>query len=508
LIEEWNPTYIIFIGIAGGIKKNGVKIGDVIIPKEIVYYTISKEENKSIEIRPSNHQTDAILYDHMRNLPSSDEDKLWSQPLSLLEDISEILSYLDLESVNDLSPNVHCGTIFSGDVVIKNPDKVDELLKLSPKGLGIEMESWGSIITSFRDINRPRFIAIRGVSDLADKPNKKKWNKFHRYAADVATCYLKYFLEYGTLEPEILVTPDSIKKPKYSNYIEKEYVVSEIELVKSNLIKINNPIFLWKSKTHIRKYYEISNLIENAPPYILYEDNLISFFPFNEDNPLNQFIDFGAIEKINIVDWCNEDNLVKKINQLFNQVILALCKSRSLYHDNNIISWFYPNYEGKDLVKKSWIKKRESFRNVLKYYQTCNAYFHQAFTLRTIYLNNELYFYLLPKKIFTENGFDLIDSNRAKRLEEKFRKSQMNYNQGSLNITEFWFHYLFRHKEIFSDPISGNEIIKKKREETRKILSLLETSNFVLFSVPKKPVEKDVQKTKKKISDKKSTKLM
>jgi len=508
LINEWNPKYIILLGIAGGINQNGVDIGDIVIPKEIIYYTLSKEEKDATEIRPSGHQTDPQLYDHMKNFPSMEDDKSWIQNIILPEHQEELLKLLNLKSRNDISPKVHCGPIFSGDKVVKSSKTINELLKYSPKSLGIEMESWGSIMASFKEKLRPRFIVIRGISDLADKPSKKKWDKIHSYAANVASAYLKSFLEVGSLSPEKDIETEIKRKPRYYDYTEEEKIKIENEDVKSNYFEIIKPELIWLAKTKIRDYKEINNQLDYSPPYILYEDKLISFFSFEKGSPFERFIDINTIEPIKVKEWCEDDKLVKKIVQLFNQVIFVLCKLRRLYHNNEKTRWYLPNWENKETVKKSWKRIRKSKKTVIRNYKSLNTYLHHSFTLRAIYLNNKLCYFLQPRKIFTVDGFNLEDSDRTKSLEEKFRKSPMSYNPNQLRLIEFWYYYLFKDDEIFSDPVVPNTTIKRKRKETRKILSQLEISEFKAFKIPRKPIEKPPKKTKKRPIDKKSKQIM
>jgi len=508
LIDIWNPSYIILLGIAGGISQNHVNYGDIVIAKEIVYFTIEKDENGLKQYRPLHHQTDPELFDCFKNFPSTDKDKKWIKNIKITENQESIKNILKLNSLEEISPNIYCGSIFSGDKIIKDSNVVKELLKLSPKGLGIEMESWGSIMASFKDSNKSGFIAIRGISDLADKPSKKKWDKLHDHAANIAAIYLKSFLENGPLYPLIESEIQKKIEPKFIDYEENEFIKYEEETLISNLIEINKPDFIWSAETQYNDYKVINRELEFSIPYILHEGKLISFFSFEESNPLNKFININTIEHIIVKDWCENEILVDKIIHLFNKVIFVLCKLRSLFHDPYKIRWYYPNYERKDIIKKSWKRKMETERTVLKYYESYKAFYHPAFSLRAKYLDDQLYFCLLPKKIFTEDGFTLVNSEKGKVLEEKFRKNQMNYNQGSLNLTEFWFHYLFKHKEIFMDPLDNNQIIKKKRLEIRKILSKLEIRDFKPLVSGIKPIEKPIKKTKKKPSGKKSAKLM
>jgi len=511
LISKWNPKYLALIGIAGGISKNKVSIGDIIVPKEIVYFTITKKESSKTQIHPSHHLTDPILFDnHLKNFPSMKDDFKWKEKIKEIENIEKLLEIFNLNSASELNPQIHYGSIFSGDTVVKDENFVKKLLTFSPKGLGIEMESWGALMASFKDLSQPRFITIRGVSDLADNPDSKKWDKVHYYAASIATLYFRHFLEYGSLEPIIkseLLVKGKIK-PIFSKIKEDHYLIIQDDILISNLIKIAKIDYFWAAETPFKDYSEINNAIVYTPPYTLFENKLISFFPFTENNRLQNIIDINTITPVVIREWSQDLDLRRIVIRIFNQTINELCRTRGLFYSKETNRWYFPNFNKKKILKKSWKKKRESDRTVCKFYEKLNSYFHHSVSINTLYHNEDYYYCLLPQKTFTINGIDLTDSESSKKLEERFRSTLMNYNQGLLNLTDFWYHYLFEHKEIFSDPIYHNPSLKEKRKLTREILQRLRLTAFENFTINVTPFEKPSPFRKKRISDDKSTVLM
>jgi len=191
---KWNPNYIIMIGIAGGISSNKVKIGDVLVSEKIIYYSKMKLTDSKQERRPSEYKPDTLLWSNFRNFPSSKEEGKW---------VNNIKPEYRTELFNKLGkPIVHYGPIFSGELLVKSKNKVEELLDIDKKTIGFEQESAGVFEQTRYDIDRPRTISIRGTSDLADNPNSETWDDYHEYASNVVATYFHEFLKNGELEPK------------------------------------------------------------------------------------------------------------------------------------------------------------------------------------------------------------------------------------------------------------------------------------------------------------------
>jgi nucleoside phosphorylase len=68
-IHYWRPTYVVLVGIAGGIDARGVALGDVLIADQIVDYELQKKRNSGDEFRFSSHRADPRLFGRARALP-------------------------------------------------------------------------------------------------------------------------------------------------------------------------------------------------------------------------------------------------------------------------------------------------------------------------------------------------------------------------------------------------------------------------------------------------------
>jgi nucleoside phosphorylase len=92
---------------------------------------------------------------------------------------------------NPARPAYHQGTILSGDSVLKDAKKRDELSQRYFNAICFEMEAAGVM-------DQKHCLIIRGISDYSDKHKNGSWQP---YAAATAAAFAKEFLY--TIQPHI-----------------------------------------------------------------------------------------------------------------------------------------------------------------------------------------------------------------------------------------------------------------------------------------------------------------
>lgn len=162
LTTNFSPQYVVLLGIAGGINKK-LKIGDVVIANNVLYYEQGAETNEGREARPNMHNlstTSKLAIQNLQNEKGHD-DMQFSAVEPNTHELREFKCYL--------------ADIASGEKVIK--DKKGEIRKyiesLSSNIYAVETEATGfSVAFNEQELspnNRPKGIfIIRGISDLAD----------------------------------------------------------------------------------------------------------------------------------------------------------------------------------------------------------------------------------------------------------------------------------------------------------------------------------------------------
>ena len=107
-------------------------------------------------------------------------------------------------------PARHTGIVASGGDVIASDRLIADYRKDMPKLIGVEMEGGGVAAALHAAMGRPRFLMVRGVSDLADdKGNAATKKRWRAYARDVAAAYVIGLLRKGPVPalPLLLLNP-------------------------------------------------------------------------------------------------------------------------------------------------------------------------------------------------------------------------------------------------------------------------------------------------------------
>jgi nucleoside phosphorylase len=179
VVAAWAPRHVLFVGIAGGLKSI-VSLGDVLVANQIADYTGGKRTPERRIIRWEVHRADATLLDAVSHLPEGWEHRT-------IEPRPEAGR-----------PRRHIGVILSGGDVLADGDTLREQREMWDKLIGVEMEGGGTALALHQTSQPPRFLMIRGASDMAD-PRKYDADalRWRSYACDVAAAYTVAFLEAG-----------------------------------------------------------------------------------------------------------------------------------------------------------------------------------------------------------------------------------------------------------------------------------------------------------------------
>lgn len=206
-IEVWNPRYIILTGITGGIKKEGVHLGDLIVGEQILYYELGK-------------QTDTEIIPRYQVQHSSSELLNYAHDFQFEKYFDEIKE--KKPSGVESFPTVHFGTIASGEKVITNEAFGNDLKKIFPKALGVEMEGYGAALAAFQSENRPGFLFVKSICDFADI---NKNDEYQLYASHIAALYT-----ISLLKSTISTSFDLKRNRKQVQRIEKKILNGKVKI--------------------------------------------------------------------------------------------------------------------------------------------------------------------------------------------------------------------------------------------------------------------------------------
>lgn len=177
-IRRWTPRYVVLTGIAGGIARNGVALGDVLVAEQVVEYELAKQTPAGEEIRWRTHEVDQRLLNAAKNFT----DREWITVHPPRPESGE--------------PAVHFGPICTGDKVIADGKALRKQSDVWPKLVGVEMEGGGvANAVAQAAAETPGFIMIRGVSDLADsRKDTPAVGKWRHHACAIAASFVIGFI--------------------------------------------------------------------------------------------------------------------------------------------------------------------------------------------------------------------------------------------------------------------------------------------------------------------------
>lgn len=67
-IRQWNPRYVIMVGIAGGISESNVRLGDILVSDQVVDYELQKITSTGPKVRYSVHRANPRLHGATQSL--------------------------------------------------------------------------------------------------------------------------------------------------------------------------------------------------------------------------------------------------------------------------------------------------------------------------------------------------------------------------------------------------------------------------------------------------------
>jgi len=200
-VDKWKPARVILLGIAGGIDREWVKLGDVVAPDLVFGYAVEAVDGNPPrhEYRPDGYQAGAVLVDQVRALKNDKRAyKSWQEKCFKAAP-SDIVRQLATRR-----PKLHVIPMASGNQVVRSAEQ-GRLLRasISPLIGAVEMEAAGVFHAAWRGASRPDVLMVRGISDLADENKTKLERSTHdswrEFAAGNAARLVRALWERRTL---------------------------------------------------------------------------------------------------------------------------------------------------------------------------------------------------------------------------------------------------------------------------------------------------------------------
>ncbi|MCP4696604.1 MAG: 5'-methylthioadenosine/S-adenosylhomocysteine nucleosidase [Gammaproteobacteria bacterium] len=204
-IERWKPRYVLLVGIAGGLPREGLVKGDVVLSSIIWDYEYGKIDNGFKPRMDFTYRVDGPL---LRSGKIFSRDKNWNWRDKIIASPPE----------PEHTPKVITGPIASGNKVVDNitDEFFERVLEAWPKIQAVEMEGAGAAfaIEAAKEEGRAiGFFMVRGISDMpenstaanreTDSSQTEERDSWKEYAADAAASFALGWVqsEYWPVQP-------------------------------------------------------------------------------------------------------------------------------------------------------------------------------------------------------------------------------------------------------------------------------------------------------------------
>lgn len=163
LTENFNPSMLIFTGVAGGLDPEAMP-GDIVIGTKLVQYDFGQEDSTGFSVSP------------FRKLTGGLHDALYiDADLDLVEKSLLAAEEIEFVPISGRDPQVFSGVIATGDVFVSSNEKAAWLYE-EYDALATEMEG-AAIAHICRTLGIP-FVIIRSCSDNANNHARVNFNQF------------------------------------------------------------------------------------------------------------------------------------------------------------------------------------------------------------------------------------------------------------------------------------------------------------------------------------------
>jgi len=188
VIQHFNPTYLFFLGVAGGLKD--VNIGDIVIGTDVIGYERGKDKEEFFS-RP---QFAFASYEMEQKATSFANSYKWKSHSEILVDKKFHDKILTLP-----------GTIASGEKVVGSMKAPLYLFlnKYCSHALAVEMEGLG-FLEACRPYPLIKSLIVRGISDLVDGKENSDKQGSQPYASKNATEFLFGLIDFIGIKQELV----------------------------------------------------------------------------------------------------------------------------------------------------------------------------------------------------------------------------------------------------------------------------------------------------------------
>lgn len=275
---------------------------------------------------------------------------------------------------------------------------------------------------------------------------------------DVKEVNLKYLL---SAQEKIKPTP-----PPKPNLSEAEYATKvlaefgdvspkrEPDKIFLNIFRLGIPAKIYIAKTMYRTAPDVFAEKPDVPfpPFDLYKGQVYSLEEYVQENPLSGFVVPESVVSMELEKFVSDYDTTGIIIRILNRWIRSRCRKKGLVFDDRTKAYYYPkDANGEGLVSEKWkAPDRESSRLLTKPMKTgdkVNFWVHRSAVISAKNFWGHYYVQIKPRFLFSIDGTNLYDGDKADKLDRNFRKSRYSHNLNQFYDVLFWYKHAFPETE-------------------------------------------------------------
>ena len=427
MIDDFGPSLLLVVGIAGGVPSDDFTLGDVVISTRIHEFSLEQRKfNEEASYSSAGGPIAKGLAAAIANLAAREgELGSWADglpappkvpqkpqtygPEDWQESLKKKLKHHFPKGASGRKPLYTAGPIGSSDRLIKDPTVLLPWLSTARHLLAVEMESAG-VYRAARE--RCPMIAIRGISDLVGLHRQESWTK---YACAAAANFARAFL--GT-QPVPAPASGPSQNPAVST-------VQSPNTVYANLVPLfGYPKSLFVAPALVGSFAAAWASLKSSAPqgvyiprcWVLFNKNVFTFYDprTSSGRLLAPIADTGAVEEHSSSEWAqSQDPSVRHLFvQLISRALQDDLRASAIRFNHRDDIYYFEGWPDEPSRKQNYknVKVRSTITTVAHYETTSKngsvyRYLrHQAFSGNYRNLAGAWYLEVVPTYFFSSDG--------------------------------------------------------------------------------------------------------
>jgi nucleoside phosphorylase len=226
-IEDLDPSWLLLVGIAGGVPANEFSLGDVVVATRLADFSVTAAlEGRKAQLAVSGGPMHKQVQDKVALIAAMEtEFGEWNTdqslgmarpPVELTEEkfygddqwrttVKESMTRHFESSVPLRPPRITTGAIASSDTLVKDSQLLQQWQEAARQVVAVEMELGGVYIAARRMNREYPILAIRGISDIVGFKRHPDWTE---YACQSAAAFAHAFLVTQPIAPRTRANQD------------------------------------------------------------------------------------------------------------------------------------------------------------------------------------------------------------------------------------------------------------------------------------------------------------